>query len=249
MLGKIESAPTTATPWSTSTPGWRRRTTPTRMAYLKAENAYTEARTAHLAALREASSARSRPGPRRPTCRCRAQGRLLVLRPHGRGPAVRHPLPRAPSPTARPRRRSSRRRQPAARRGDPARRQRRGRGDSRVLRPRHASTSARTGGCSPTRSTSPATSGSRCRCKDLAPASPARRGARTFYGSAWSRDGSTLFYLRRRRLAAAPGVAAPRRHARRRTTSGLRGARRAVLGRRRPDPLARSTSSSTCTAR
>ncbi len=59
----------------------------------------------------------------------------------------------------------------------------------------------------------------------------------TFYGGAWSADGSrAVLRDRGRGLAAIPGVAAPRRHPGRRGRGRVRGARRAVLGRRPADP-------------
>ena len=45
----------------------RDKDNPEVIGYLEAENAYTEAQTAHLGPLTEPSSARSRPGPRKPT--------------------------------------------------------------------------------------------------------------------------------------------------------------------------------------
>ena len=72
---------------------------PETIAYLEAENAYTEARTAHLAeparaTIFEEIKARTQetdlsvPDP---------QGRLVVLHPDGRGPAVRRPAAAARS--------------------------------------------------------------------------------------------------------------------------------------------------------
>ena len=76
---------------------------PALLAHLEAENAYAEARTAHLAPLRTPCSRRSGHGSRRPTCRCPCERSVVVLRAHGRGQAVRQPRARpAHRPPARP---------------------------------------------------------------------------------------------------------------------------------------------------
>ena len=165
------------------------------------------------------------------------QGRLLVLHPHRRGPAVRHPLPASPS-------RPGETAPPATGDGAPlageescstATRSPTGTSSSRSAR----STSARTAAGWPTRPTSPATSASPCGSRTCAPArcSPTRCRTRST-----ARPGrptaSTLFYL------TVDDAWRPyrvwrhtRRHARRRRRDRLRGARRAVLGRRRAHPL------------
>ena len=83
----------------------------------------------------------------------------------------------------------------AGRRADPARRQRTGRGPV-VLLARRIQKSARTAASSPTRPTTPATSGTRCDSRTWSPArSPPTRSPDTYYGAAWSLDGSALFYV------------------------------------------------------
>ena len=78
------------------------------IAYLEAENAYTEALTAATSRCATPSSPRSRPGPRRPTSRCRAMRpsrrvRVLVLRPDHRGLGVLDLLPAPAADRADPR--------------------------------------------------------------------------------------------------------------------------------------------------
>ena len=107
---------TTATSSPTPTSGCGTRTTEV-LAYLEAENAYTEARTAHLdragrGPVRRDQGADPGDRPQRPELR-RARRRLglLVLRPYGRGLGVPDLLPRGgsrPTPAARPRRPRSR---------------------------------------------------------------------------------------------------------------------------------------------
>ena len=123
------------------------------------------------------------------------QGRVLVLHPHGRGPAVRHPLP--------------------------ARRSRRARSTRRPPRTVDRSTARTCCSTATSRPASPSSSRSapstvspdgnllaysvdleRRRAVHPAGQGPAHRRTaaghgdrRSFYGSAWSADGSTLFYL------------------------------------------------------
>jgi len=58
---------------------------PAVIAHLHEENAYTNARTEALGVLREQIFDEIK----------HPRGRLVVLHAHGRGPAVRHPLPRS----------------------------------------------------------------------------------------------------------------------------------------------------------
>ena len=149
---------------------------PETIAYLTAENAYTEARTAHLAALREEIFKEIKPThPGDRPVGADPQGRVLVLHPHGRGQAVRHPVP-AGGPRRRDRAADQRGRRAARRRGGAARRQRcwpRGTSSSRSAR----STSAPTAAGWPTPPTSPATSGSRCASRTCHRRGAAGRGA------------------------------------------------------------------------
>ena len=210
---------------------------PDTIAYLKAENAYTEARTA--APGRPAGHGVQRdqgadPGDR--PLGADPQGRLLVLHPHGRGPAVRHPLP--------PRGRRGRGRPTLHRRRLPARRARRSCSTATPRRvtpnssPWVRSTSARTATCWPTPPTSPATSGSRCgsrtcaparcsptRCPTRSTARPGRPTTRRCSTSPSTTPGGPHRVWRHALGAATEDVPGPRR------------AGRAVLGRGRADPV------------
>ena len=243
--------PTTATRSSTTTPGWPTRTTRTRSPISTAENAYTDARTAHLAGLRETifNEIKSPHQGDRPVG-AGPQGRVLVLHPHRRGQAVRHPLPAARSRPGETDAADHRRRQPLAGEevlldGNAAGRR------LRVLRAGHVRRQPGRRTCWRTRSTSTATSGSPCGSRTCAPASCSPTSRRT---SSTARPGRPTAHAvlpdRRRRLAA-------------RTRSGgtrsgtpaaddvlvLRGARRAVLGRRRADPVGGVHRSSTCSSK
>ena len=132
------SGPTTATTSSTTTSGCATRSRPTTLAYLEAENAYTEAadRPPRRPA-RDDLRGDQVPHPGDRPVGARPDRRLVVLRPLLRGAAVRPelPLPGRATPTT-GRRRSWRRTRRRPRRGGAARRQRAGRG-TRVLLARH----------------------------------------------------------------------------------------------------------------
>ena len=67
---------------------------PDTIAYLEAENAYTEAATAHLASLRETIFEEIKRRTKETDLSVPVRkGGLLVLHPDRGGPAVRHPLP------------------------------------------------------------------------------------------------------------------------------------------------------------
>ena len=213
------------------------------IAYLEAENAYTEASTAGLgrAAVRR-SSTRSRRAPRRPTCRCRC------ARGTGGGTRARW---RASSTRSSCRRRVARRRghpadaagrQAPRRRGGAARRER-ARGRGRVLL-------ARRGVGQPRRAAARLLDRLlRRRAVHAAGEGPGdrlgarRRGPRYLLRLRLvARRLDPVLRHRRRGVAAVPGLAARDRDARRRRRGGLRGGRREVLARRRA-PAATSASS------
>ena len=108
---------------------------PETIAYLEAENAYTEAMTGGLGGLRSDDLRRDQgahPGDR--PVGADPQGRLVVLLAHRGGPAVRDALPPR-GPAGRDHPADARGRGAAGRRGDPARRQRaRGRPDVLLAR-------------------------------------------------------------------------------------------------------------------
>ncbi len=92
--GSRPSAPTTATPSSTSTPGSPPRTTRRRSPTSRRRTPTPRRATAHLAPpARDALRRDQEPHPGDRPLGADPQGRLLVLHPHGRGPAVRHPVP------------------------------------------------------------------------------------------------------------------------------------------------------------
>ena len=163
----------------------------------------------------------------------RADVGLLVLRPHRRGLGVPDLLPGGRPPTDAPRPTRSRHDRG---RGGAAGRQRRGRG-ARVLLHRRLQRLPRRHACSPTPSTPPAPSGSRCGSRDLTtgellPDEIDRHRVRRGLG----RQQPPLLHPRRRGLAAVRGAPPPARHRRRRRRRGAHRARRAVLDRRRLQP-------------
>ena len=168
---------------------------PETIAYLEAQNAYTEALTAHQAGLRDDDLRRDQgPHPGDRPVGAVPQGRLVVLRPHGRGQAVRGAVPlRGPRPaTTTP---------PLSADGGPLA------GeqvllDANELAEGHEFFSlgafdvSPDGRCWRTPPTSRATSASPLRVKDLATGELlADEIPDTFYGGAWSADGPTLFYV------------------------------------------------------
>ena len=107
-----------------------------------------------------------------------------------------------------------------------------------VLLARRAVGQPRTSSCSPTRPTSPATSGTRCGSRTWRPGETlADEVPDTYYGCAWSLDGSALFYVTVdeawrpyrvwRHMVGTPDVG---------RRGGVRGERREVLARRRHRP-------------
>ena len=222
-------APITATPSSTSTRGWRTKDDPAVTAYLNAENAYTERRTAHLAgAARDAVRRDQEPHPGDRPVGARPQGRLLVLHPHASRASSTASTAGAPvARRARPPRRSPRDGAPLA--GEEVLL------DGNELAEGHDFFALGTFDVSPDGQllaySTDFTGDERftLRIKDL------RTGELlpdeipdTFYGTAWSADGSTLFYLtvddawRPHRVWRHTLGAHRRRHARatRRPTSG-----------------------------
>ena len=141
------------------------------IAHLEAENAYTEARTAHLGGLRERifDEIKGRTLETDLSVPTR-RGRLVVLRPHGRRAAVRHPVPR-PAGLARrldPARALARTPTfPASRCCSTATSRPRGTSSSRSAASRSRTTARSC--CSA--STSPATSATRCAYATSSPAS------------------------------------------------------------------------------
>ena len=204
------------------------------IAHLEAENAYTEARTAHLAGLREQifDEIKGRTLETDLSVPTR-RGRLVVLRPHGRGQQYgiqcRAPLASADDwtpPSSRPMsdgRRASRCCSTA------------------TSRPRATSSSRSAASRSPTdgrrcstASTSRATSATRSACATWSPASscPTRSPA-PFAGATFSPDGRFIVYTTvDDAVATRHGLAARARHAGRRRREALPRARRAVLARR-----------------
>ena len=208
------------------------------IAYLEAENAYTEARTAATSPCATPSSPRSRPGPRRPTSACRA------TRPTAAGARYWYYARtvegseyaiycRAPAPD---------RAHPAGRRGrdrgraDPAGRQRRG-GRARVLLPRRVQHLHRRTAAGVLGRRRRATSGSPCWSRTCRPARCARTGSPTPRTGWPGPRNDHLFYTRADAgLAAVRGAAAPARHRPGHRRRGAHRARRAVLARGRDQP-------------
>ncbi len=167
---------------------------PETIAYLEAENAYTEARTAHLAGLRETifEEIRSRTQETDLSVPV-AERRLVVLHPHRRGQAVRHQLPRAagsPDDWAPPRLDAD-----TEIPGEQVLL------DGNELAEGHDFFSLGASDVSPDgrllalAPTSAATSGSRCGSRTCAPASCSPDEIPdTAYGTTWAADGRYLFY-------------------------------------------------------
>ena len=195
-------------------------------AYLEAENAYTEDRTAHLADLRQAifDEIKARTLETDLSVPTRSRG-LLVLRPLLRGQGVRRQLPGPGARTGRLDAAQARRgrRSPTSRRS-PARRC----CSTSTSSPRATSSSpwagrasARTARCSPTRPTWSATSATRSGSRTSATGELLHDEiAGVIGGATWDRGGrELLLHDRRRRLALRQGLAAPARHRPRPTTS------------------------------
>ena len=226
--GAQPSGPTTATPSSTSTPGSPTRTTRRRSPTSRRRTRTPTRRTAHLAALRETLFNEIKPRTKETDLSVPSRkGGYWYYTRTVEGKQYGDPLPGRGPPTARPTRRSATtaRRSTARRCCSTATA---GRG-ARLLRARHVR-----------RQPGRPLAGllhrlRRRRAVHAAGQGPAhRRGAAdevpdAFYGSAWSADGSTLFYITvDEAWRPAPGVAAHRRHRRpprtwsstRRPTSG-----------------------------
>ena len=172
-------------------------------------------------------STRSSGARRRPTCRCRCRkGAVALLRPHRGGPVVPGPLPA---------RRHARRRR--RRRAGPARRERRGR-RARRTSPSAPSTSAPTTASLAWSTDVDGGEEYTLRFRDLGHRPrPARHGrAHLLRHGVVGRRPAPLLREARRRHAAVPGLAPRAGHAGGRRRARVRGARRAVLRRPRPDP-------------
>ena len=141
----------------------RDKESPETLAYLEAENAYTEARTAHLEPPARGDLRRDQgahPGDRPLGARAGSATGGTTAAPTRASSTAPAAAARSPAPTTGPRRRS---RPTSTIPGEQvaARRQRAGRGP-RVLLPRRRSRSAPTAGCSPSAPTPSATSATCC---------------------------------------------------------------------------------------